>query len=65
MINALQKDKHISHFTLQEAVDFSRQTGVAQTYITHIGHRMGKHKEVEEELPSGISLAYDGLVLEM
>ena len=64
VINALQKDRHISHFTLKEAVEFALKTGVPQTYITHIGHRMGKHEEVEKELPEGVNLGYDGLVLD-
>lgn len=61
VINALQREKHISHFTLNEAIDFARKVGAEQTYLTHIGHRLGKHADVSVELPSGIQLAYDGL----
>jgi len=63
VVNALQRDTHISHFTLDEAVAFAQRVGAEQTYFTHISHRLGLHDEVERELPSGISLAYDGLVL--
>jgi phosphoribosyl 1,2-cyclic phosphate phosphodiesterase len=63
VINALQKQTHISHFTLDEAVDFAREMGAETTYFTHISHRLGKHADVEQELPQGIKLAYDGLQL--
>lgn len=65
VINALQKDKHISHFTLQEAIDFAREIGARKTYFTHLSHRMGLHHEITQELPEGIFLAYDGLEVEI
>ena len=65
VLNALQREKHISHFTLEEAIDFAQKTGAEETYFTHISHRLGKHEDVLEELPSGISLAYDGLNFEI
>lgn len=63
VVNALQRDPHISHFTLDEAVAFARQVGAEQTYFTHISHKLGLHEEVQDELPAGIALAYDGLAL--
>lgn len=65
VINALQYDKHISHFTFEEAIAFAQDMGAEQTYFTHISHRLGKHDEVSLQLPDNIQLAYDGLVLEM
>ncbi|WP_090629190.1 MBL fold metallo-hydrolase [Parapedobacter indicus] len=65
VVNALQQEPHISHFTLDEAIAFAQRVGAAQTYFTHISHKLGLHKEVERKLPKGISLAYDGLVLDM
>lgn len=65
VINALQKDKHISHFTFDEAIAFAKEIGAEKTYFTHISHRLGTHQEISAELPEGIYLAYDGLVLEM
>lgn len=64
VVNALQKEAHISHFTLEEAIAFANKTGAEQTYFTHISHNLGKHADVENELPPHIHLAYDGLVLE-
>lgn len=61
VLNALRKEKHLSHFTLQEAIDIAVELKVPVTYFTHISHQMGLHAEVAQELPSGMFLAYDGL----
>jgi len=61
VINALRKEKHISHFSLSEAVDFIREISPEKAFITHIGHQMGYHADVSKELPPEIMLAYDGL----
>ncbi len=63
VLNALRKEKHISHFNLQEAVNLALELQVPKTYIIHLSHQMGKHEEVNAELPPGIELAYDGLTL--
>jgi phosphoribosyl 1,2-cyclic phosphate phosphodiesterase len=63
VINALRKEKHISHFSLREAIDFIREISPRKAFITHISHQMGLHKNVSEELPPGIMLGYDGLNL--
>jgi phosphoribosyl 1,2-cyclic phosphate phosphodiesterase len=60
VINALQKEKHISHFTLEEAITFAQMINAETTYFTHISHRLGKHEDVSAYLPKGIHLAYDG-----
>ena len=65
VLNALRKEKHISHFTLEEAITMARELAVQQVYLTHISHQLGKHADVEKELPEGIHLAYDRLVLEV
>ena len=61
VLNALQKEKHISHFNLEEAIAMAQQINAEQTYFTHISHKLGLHKPVAGELPVNISLAYDGL----
>lgn len=63
VLNALQIDPHISHFTLEEAVQVARKIGAKQTYFTHISHRLGLHAQIDAQLPEGIALAYDGLEL--
>lgn len=61
IVNALQKDKHISHLTLQEAIDFAQEIKAKRTFFTHISHKLGKHVDVSKALPPHIFLAYDGL----
>lgn len=63
VINALRREKHISHFNLSEAISVINELKNPQAYFTHISHQLGKHNDVERELPTGIHLAYDGLVL--
>ncbi|HEK20645.1 MULTISPECIES: MBL fold metallo-hydrolase [unclassified Mucilaginibacter] len=65
VINALQKQPHISHFTLDEAIAFAQEIGAEKTYFTHISHRLGKYADVNPLLPQGIELAYDGLKIEI
>ena len=65
VINALQKQNHISHFTLEEAITFAQEIGAEKTYFTHISHRLGKYMDIKKELPAGIELAYDGLQLQV
>jgi len=64
VINALRKEKHISHFSLREAIDFVREISPKKAFITHISHQMGCYTDVEKELPPGIMLAYDELSLD-
>jgi phosphoribosyl 1,2-cyclic phosphate phosphodiesterase len=61
VVNALRKERHISHFNLDEAVALSQELQLPKAYFTHISHQLGKHKEVEKHLPEGIYLGYDGL----
>lgn len=63
VLNALRKQPHLSHFTLQEAIDIAREAGVSAAYFTHISHQLGLHGTIQKELPKGVSLAYDGLQL--
>jgi len=65
VINALQQEKHISHFTLEEALAFAQEIGAEKTYFTHISHRLGTHQKISELLPAGVELAYDGLYIEL
>ncbi|MCE2995806.1 MAG: MBL fold metallo-hydrolase [Cyclobacteriaceae bacterium] len=65
ILNALQREPHISHFTLQEAIDIAKKVGARQTYFTHISHKLGLHKVIEKELPNSIALGFDGLSFEL
>lgn len=59
VLNALRKEKHLSHFTLQEAVKMVQELGIPAAYFTHISHQLGLHEEISKELPQGIALAWD------
>ncbi len=61
VINALRKQKHASHFNLNEAIDHIIKISPKQAFITHLSHQMGRYNEVSQELPPGIMLAYDGM----
>lgn len=61
ILNALRREPHISHFTLDEAIAVADRLNVKQAYFTHISHQMGLHDDVIAELPSGRTLAWDGL----
>lgn len=65
VLNALRREKHISHFTLEEAIALAKDIGAEQTYFTHISHQLGLHQAVNLELPSNMQLAYDGLTLDI
>lgn len=61
VVNALRRLEHVSHFTLQQAIDLMLELKPEKAYLTHISHQLGLHQDVEKELPSFIELAYDGL----
>lgn len=65
VLNALQKEKHVSHFNLEEAITMANKIGAPKTYFTHISHKLGTHKKVEKELPESIALGFDGLTIEL
>lgn len=65
VLNALRREAHISHFTLQQAIDLVQELEIPTAYFTHISHQLGLHAEVEKELPPGMHLAYDGLQLSL
>jgi phosphoribosyl 1,2-cyclic phosphate phosphodiesterase len=61
VLNALRKEKHVSHFTLDESISLAKELQIPQTYLTHISHQLGRHNDVNKELPDGIALGYDNL----
>lgn len=65
VLNALRHEKHISHFSLPEAIALGKELEIPQLYFTHISHQLGLHEAVSKELPEGCALAYDGLEINM
>ena len=61
VLNALQKEKHVSHFNLEDSLNEVKKIKATKTYFTHISHKLGKHKTIEKELPESVALSYDGL----
>lgn len=64
VLNALRKEEHISHFSLQEALDIIEKVKPRRAFLTHISHQLGLHKEVSAELPPNVFLAYDNLTID-
>lgn len=65
VLDALQQSPHLSHFTLQEAIEVAKKIGAEKTYFTHISHKMGLHREVEKLLPETMYLGFDGLEINL
>jgi phosphoribosyl 1,2-cyclic phosphate phosphodiesterase len=61
VLNALRIEHHISHFTLDEAIDMAARIGADDTYFTHISHQLGRHEDISARLPDHVHLAYDTL----
>ncbi|MDH5365717.1 MAG: MBL fold metallo-hydrolase [Cyclobacteriaceae bacterium] len=65
VLNALQKEKHISHYNLEEALNIIAELQPSKAYLIHMSHKMGKHTDVQATLPNNVYLAYDGLKIEV
>jgi phosphoribosyl 1,2-cyclic phosphate phosphodiesterase len=62
VLNALFRTEHPTHLSIPEAVRAAREIGAARTYLTHLTHD-NRHADLEAELPSGVSPAFDGLTV--
>jgi phosphoribosyl 1,2-cyclic phosphate phosphodiesterase len=62
VLDALQKRRHTTHFSLEEALVEAARIGARQTWFTHIAHGLS-HAQTNVELPDGVRLAHDGLVV--
>jgi phosphoribosyl 1,2-cyclic phosphate phosphodiesterase len=65
VLNALRREKHVSHYTLDEALEVLKDLKPEQGYLTHISHQLGLHDDVNHELPENIHCAYDGAIIEL
>lgn len=65
VLNALRREDHISHFTIEQAIKLTHELKPEKAYFIHISHQLGLHAEVEKELPSNIHLAYDGFKIQL
>ena len=63
VVNAVRFKKHLSHYSVPEAIALAEELKPAAAYLTHLSHQIGIHRTVQEKLPPTVQLAYDGLVL--
>ena len=61
VVNALRIEPHVSHFNLEEALDFIKLVNPKRAFLTHISHHLGFHDAVEKTLPQNVKIAYDQL----
>lgn len=59
VLNSLRRVKHISHFTLDEALEVARKCKPKRTVLTHISHQMGLYGDISKEVPRGVEFGYD------
>ena len=64
VINCVKHGKHISHYSLEEAVAVAQRVGAKHSWLTHLSHQLPAYEELARELPEGILPAHDGLVIE-
>lgn len=64
VINTVKRGKHISHYSLSEAVDICKKVGAEHSFLTHLSHLLPCHADLSAELPPEIQPAFDGLSLE-
>lgn len=62
VLDALQYKKHVTHFSVEQAIEAARRIGAAETYFTHIAHSLS-HELTNRALPPGMRLAFDGQVV--
>ncbi len=65
ILNCLRKEKHLSHFNLEEALAVVEKVKPGKAYFTHISHALGEYHEIQKELPENVFLAYDGLKIRL
>lgn len=64
VISALRKTHHPSHFSLDQVLDVIERVGAESTYLTHLSHLIGKHKDFQAQLPQGVYVGWDGCVIQ-
>ena len=64
IINCVRRGRHISHYSLEQAIEVAGKVGAEHSWLTHLSHQLPQHQVLLDTLPAGIRPAYDGLVLE-
>ncbi len=63
VIDALRLKPHPTHLTLNQALGYVERLTPRRALLTHISHDI-KQADFETNLPAGVGIAYDGLVVE-
>ena len=63
VISCIRREKHLSHFSMDEALEVCRKVGARHCFLTHMSHQQATHSELSGLLPEGVEPAYDGLSL--
>ncbi|MGB3306990.1 MAG: MBL fold metallo-hydrolase [Thermomicrobiales bacterium] len=64
VITALRQAPHPAHMTLDEALTAIEMLKPKRAFLSHLGHDMGRHADVEPTLPPNVRIAIDGMVVE-
>ncbi len=64
ILDALRRRPHATHFNLEQALEVVERLAPRRALFTHLCHDL-EHESTNAELPDGIRLAYDGLVVEV
>ena len=64
IINCVRRGRHISHYSLEQAVEVATKVGAKHSWLTHLSHQLPCYEELVKELPEGILPAFDGLAIE-
>lgn len=64
ILDALRDRPHPNHSTVENSLALVRELAPRQAYFTHIAHDL-PHTQTNARLPAGVSLAYDGLVVDV
>lgn len=62
VIDALRYDPHKTHLTIPESLALIDDLKPERAYLIHTAHSVD-YEEVNPKLPSGVELAYDGMVI--
>ena len=60
VLDALRPEGHITHMSIDQAVEVAKQLNPKQTYFTHCSCKVD-YESVNADLPERIELSYDGL----
>jgi phosphoribosyl 1,2-cyclic phosphate phosphodiesterase len=64
VLDALGKNRHPTHFSLEQAVEVAERLAAKRTLFTHISHSL-EHAETNTALPPMMALAFDGQTVEL